>query len=138
MSAYTEQYAPPGRPSSGQARFPSRPEAPAAACRFVRSLLDPVVPAERADDLELITSELVTNAYRYGTGPGDSVLVSVEATAEPVRLEVHDPVRRHPHHKPASDEHGRGRGLTIAKALATRWGVDNRPFGKAVWVEVEA
>lgn len=122
-----------------QERFSSGPNAPAAARRYVRALLGPTLDAERLEDMELIVSELVTNAYLYGTAPGDSVLVTVAAAFERVRLEVHNPAHRHPHPHPAPvPVADGGRGLFIVEALAARWGVQNGPHGTAVWAEVKA
>ncbi|MEU3534495.1 MULTISPECIES: ATP-binding protein [Streptomyces] len=122
-----------------QAVYPATPEAPAQARTYVREVLtgdESLVPADCVDTVVLIVSELVTNAYRYGTEPGDSVLVVVSATPDCVRVEVHDPRRRRPRPREATGESIRGRGLHIVGALAERWGVDDRPFGKKVWVEV--
>jgi anti-sigma regulatory factor (Ser/Thr protein kinase) len=96
----------------------------------------PEATEERVDDVQLIVSELVTNSVRYGTEPGDSVLVVLAATAKHLRIEVHDPVRRRPHLKRATAQAVRGRGLFIVDTLAERWGVDDRPCGKTTWAEV--
>ncbi len=122
-----------------QTVIPSSPEAPAAARRFVSEVLaqhTPNLTESTVDDVRLITSEMVTNAYRYGTEPGDSVLVVIVPAIERVRVEVHDPRRKRPEYKPESVTRARGRGLFILDALAKRWGVDDRPFGKIVWAEV--
>ncbi|MEV6073945.1 ATP-binding protein [Streptomyces sp. NPDC052069] len=119
--------------------LPSGPEAPSAARRFVVDLLAQQAPdldEETRDAVRLVVSELVTNSYRYGTEPGDSVLVEVVAAADVVLIEVHDPQRRRPQYKPESQERQRGRGLFILDALAVRWDVDDRLFGKVVWAEV--
>ncbi|MCD9901824.1 ATP-binding protein [Streptomyces albidoflavus] len=87
------------------------------------------------DDVALVVSELVTNSIRYGTKPGDSLLVVLDATEQRTRVEVHDTARREPKRKPESDERGRGRGLFIVDALGT-WGTGERPMGKYVWAEV--
>ncbi|MEV7284442.1 ATP-binding protein [Streptomyces sp. NPDC093252] len=129
---------PPG--PSTQAAFPTDGKAAGQARTYVRELLakeDPPLGDDTRDDVLLVVSELVTNAYRYGTEPGDSLLVAVRTTPTCVRVEVHDPRRRHPRLRTASGERARGRGLHIVAALATRWGVEDRPFGKAVWAEVD-
>ncbi|MCX5161857.1 ATP-binding protein [Streptomyces sp. NBC_00264] len=128
---------PPRVPS--RCMLPSGPEAPAAARRFVVELLAyqaPDLAEETREDVRLVVSELVTNSYRYGTEPGDSLLVEVVAAADVVLVEVHDPQRKRPQYKPESKERQRGRGLFILDALAARWDVDDRLFGKVVWAEV--
>ncbi|MBT2427243.1 ATP-binding protein [Streptomyces sp. ISL-112] len=123
-----------------QAVFPADPEAARHARRYVREVLahddERRMTDDRLDDVLLIVSELVTNAYRYGTEPGDAVVVTVLTTTETVRIEVDDPRRRRPHLRDESEERGRGRGLHIVDALAARWDVADRPFGKKVWAEV--
>ncbi|MGW3086177.1 ATP-binding protein [Streptomyces sp. NPDC001108] len=91
------------------------------------------------DDVLLVVSELVTNAVRYGTEPGDFVLLTLDADATRTRVEVHDTVRRRPRRRSGnvSRECERGRGLLIVQALAT-WGLGERPMGKFVWAEVKA
>ncbi|TBO59209.1 hypothetical protein EYS09_13255 [Streptomyces kasugaensis] len=122
-----------------QAVFPTGPEVAHQARAYVRALMAydaPEIAEDRLDDVLLVVSELVTNAYLYGTDPGNSVLVTVVTTTERVRVEVDDSCRRRPHLRRTSGERVRGRGLHIVGALAARWGVDDRPFGKKVWAEV--
>ncbi len=88
-------------------------------------------------DVLLVVSELVTNAVRYGTEPGDFVVVALDTDTDRTRVEVHDTRRRRPRRKPESVSRERGRGLFIVEALAT-WGLGERPMGKFVWAEVEA
>ncbi|MCX5377969.1 anti-sigma regulatory factor [Streptomyces sp. NBC_00091] len=96
----------------------------------------PDVPEERLNDVVLVVSELVTNAVRYGTEPGDSLRVVLAAAPGLVRIKVQDPCRRRPRRKPESAERQRGRGLFNVDALAHDWGVDDRPMGKSVWAEL--
>ncbi|MFG2570289.1 ATP-binding protein [Streptomyces sp. NPDC048567] len=109
---------------------------------FVREYIghyNPTASAEHTDTAVLVTSELVTNAYRYGTEPGDLISVVLDADGTRTRIEVHDPVRRAPRHGAGGTTCGneRGRGLFILDALCPkRWGVGDRPLGKFVWAEV--
>ncbi|MFJ3900236.1 ATP-binding protein [Streptomyces sp. NPDC090025] len=122
-----------------QRTFGSSPETARAAREYVRevvNLADPPFALDRVSDLQLVTSELVTNAVRYGTEPGDSILVTVSTGPRHVRVEVHDPTRRRPRRRPDSDERARGRGLFVVEALARSWGVDDRPMGKVVWAVI--
>ncbi|MEU6482943.1 ATP-binding protein [Streptomyces sp. NPDC046887] len=118
------------------------PESAKAARKFVREYVGYHLPGVSTDHIEtvvLVACELVTNAIRYGTEPGDSVRLVLDADDRRTRVEVHDPVRRHPRRRSASDERGRGRGLVILDALCPdAWGVTDIPFGKAVWAEVPA
>ncbi len=61
--------------------------------------------------------------------------MAVTASLSGVRIEVHDPVRRRPRHKPRNPARRRGRGLLVVGALANSWGVADRPLGKIVWAE---
>lgn len=113
-----------------------------ATRNFVREFVPyhvPGVSEEYVETVALVACELVTNAIRYGTEPGDSVRVVLDADDNRTRVEVHDPVRRRPRPRPVSHERDRGRGLIILDALCPgAWGVDDIPLGKAVWAEVKA
>ena len=87
---------------------------------------------EIVDDLSLLVSELMTNAYRHARQritlhaiyDGDGVTVAVtddNAGDHPVRVEAQD----------ASSE--TGRGLQIVDALAGSWGITSRADGKSIW-----
>ncbi|MCX4963248.1 ATP-binding protein [Streptomyces sp. NBC_00654] len=122
-----------------QAIFSAEPESVRAARRYVREATacqEPFVTEDALGTLELVASELVTNAVRYGTEPGDSLMVKVGAQPGSCRIEVHDTRRRRPRIRPASDERVRGRGMHLVEALAAQWGVDDREFGKIVWAVV--
>ncbi|MFF9350957.1 ATP-binding protein [Streptomyces sp. NPDC014734] len=122
----------------------SEPQSVRQARDFVRSFIGHHVPdaaGQHVDSVVLVTSELVTNAYRYGTEPGDMIRVVLDAECGRTRVEVHDPVRRRPRHQCASaerdPERNRGRGLVILDALCpSLWGCGDRPLGKFVWAEI--
>lgn len=102
---------------------------------FVAAALGGIACAELLADIRLCTSELATNAVRYGPA-GRDFLVRVVTLHDTVRVEVHDtgdgcPRTRAPRH---DDDHGRG--LLVVAALADEWGVAERSGpGKAVWAE---
>ncbi|MEW2124557.1 ATP-binding protein [Streptomyces sp. NPDC058369] len=122
----------------------SEPQSIAQARAFTREHIRYCVPdasEQHMDAAVLVTSELVTNAYRYGTEPGDLISVVLDVDGARTRIEVHDPLRHAPRYRPgavgAGHEHTRGRGLFILDALCPkRWGVGDRPLGKFVWAEV--
>lgn len=117
--------------------LPSAPEAAARARRYLERV-GRDWPGDLLDLALLLTSEVVTNAVRYGRG---RVTLTIHATAGRVRIEVGDenpaPVERLHHESPQVAEGGRG--LHILDALATRWGSTARsePPGKLVWFELE-
>ncbi|MFE7481725.1 ATP-binding protein [Streptomyces sp. NPDC057552] len=122
-----------------QATYSAEPTSVGPARRYVREAAayqEPSIGEDALDTLELLASELVTNAVRYGSEPGDSFKVTVAAEPGKCRVEVHDTRRRTPRLRPVSDQRVRGRGLHLVEALASRWGVAERPFGKVVWVVV--
>ncbi|MFE7413759.1 ATP-binding protein [Streptomyces laurentii] len=118
----------------------SEPQSSAHARQFAREFIgyhSPDAPRPHVDDVVLVTSELVTNSYRYGSEPGDMIRVVLHTNGLRTRVEAHDPVRRTPRLRSASAECERGRGLVILDALcAGLWGFGDRPFGKFVWAEV--
>ncbi len=117
------------------------PESASAARRFVREFVRHHAPDASEDYVEtvvLVTCEIVTNSIRYGTEPGDSLQLALDTDDARTRVEVQDPVRRHPQPRPESQQRDRGRGLIILDALCSEWGITDAPFGKTVWAEVKA
>ncbi|MER5208327.1 SpoIIE family protein phosphatase [Streptomyces sp. NPDC002825] len=86
---------------------------------------------ELADVFELVVSELVGNALRYGNGPGRLRLLRGERLV----VEVSDtgPDLPQIQHADLSDEGGRG--LQLINMLCRRWGSSRTVTGKVVWAE---
>ena len=87
------------------------------------------------DDLafstELILSELVTNAIRYGSGP-----IQVRMLRDRSLIcEVFDGSSTSPHLRYAATTDEGGRGLFLVAQLAERWGTRYTPAGKVIWTE---
>ncbi|MEU4179357.1 SpoIIE family protein phosphatase [Streptomyces sp. NPDC026589] len=80
---------------------------------------------------ELIVSELVTNAVRYGTPPLRLRLL-LDST---LTCEVHDGSTASPHLRHAGTVDEGGRGLFIVSRLASHWGARHGPDGKVLWTE---
>lgn len=88
------------------------------------------------DSVELIVSELLTNAHLHTRGP---IEVAVTLLKNGIRIEVSDSEtdsRVHP--RTASVTDANGRGLTIVNALSADWGViyPDSGDGKTVWAEI--
>jgi DNA-binding NarL/FixJ family response regulator len=103
------------------------------ARKFVDETLRRWDCGEQLDVINLLVSEVVTNAIVHA---GTDVEVSVELKPDAVRIEVSDETLSMPAPRDASDEETSGRGLALVEALASAWGVETRPEGKVVWFEV--
>jgi anti-sigma regulatory factor (Ser/Thr protein kinase) len=112
-------------------RFPNRPESVTQARRYARSLVDDA-PADVADVVELMVSELATNAVRHAA---TRFTVGVERDDAGVRVSVTDSGPGRPTVRSPRPVEPTGRGLQIVRALSDDWGVttlDDRD-GKTVW-----
>jgi anti-sigma regulatory factor (Ser/Thr protein kinase) len=88
--------------------------------------------------LELLTSEVVTNAVRHGSSdPHQSILLSASRVNGAVRVEVCDEGSGFsPEPDPGDLLEPGGNGLFLVDSLAERWGVEpGRP--SCVWFEAE-
>ena len=86
-----------------------------------------------ADEVTLLVSELASNAVRHARTP---FVVSLQCDGATVRVEVRDGNPARPVLQRPPVDAVTGRGLLIVDALATRWGVEPTPDGKAVWFEL--
>jgi len=106
----------------------------AVARRFMEETLDRWSCGEVLDVVNLLVSELVTNAVVHG---GSEAEVSVVLTSTALRIEVGDHDDFVPSVNEASDWATSGRGLALVEAMARRWGIDRVPGGKVIWFEVD-
>ncbi|MBD0422038.1 SpoIIE family protein phosphatase [Streptomyces sp. TRM S81-3] len=81
---------------------------------------------------ELMVSELVTNAIRYGRPPIQLRLIHENST---LICEVSDSSSTTPHMRRARIFDEGGRGLLLVAQLARRWGTRHSLVGKTVWAE---
>ena len=81
--------------------------------------------------MELILSELITNAIRYGAGPIHVRLIRDRTLI----CEVADGSSTSPHLRYAATTDEGGRGLFLVSQMAERWGTRYTPHGKVIWAE---
>ncbi|MEU8703771.1 SpoIIE family protein phosphatase [Streptomyces sp. NPDC048565] len=106
--------------------------APSTARRLTSSTLAGWhVAGETGDATELIVSELVTNAVRYGSPPVELRLILDRG----LTCEIRDGSTTAPYMKYAGAVDEGGRGLFIISQLASVWGTRYAPDGKTVWSE---
>lgn len=112
--------------------LPADPVSVAAARHMVRTL-DAFLPDEQLQRAELIISELVTNAVRHGSRPGESVRVELSTHDGQLQGCVTDngPAFKPPARLPEEGETG-GFGLHIVQQLAAAWQIHRSDAGNAV------
>ncbi len=117
-------------------RFPNSPGSVSAARRFALAALPPL-PGQICDDVELMVSELVTNALVHA-GTELVVEAGYDEHSGTVRVAVGDDGLGQPAVRRPSPADPHGRGLQIVAMLASGWGVDPQEggAGKTVWFEV--
>lgn len=106
-------------------------QAPARARGLADAWLADRVGSESVFKAELVVSELVTNAVRYGTPPVSLALI----LGRVLTVEVKDSSPTSPHLRHARTLDESGRGLLIVAQLTDRWGTRHTPHGKTIWAE---
>ncbi|MFD9722444.1 SpoIIE family protein phosphatase [Streptomyces sp. NPDC059072] len=106
--------------------------APGRARRFARRALTRWGLEELTDSLELLVSEVVTNAVRYAERPVTLRLLRTDV----LRCEVGDDSPQLPRQRRARDTDEGGRGLFLVNRMARRWGATRLSSGKVVWFEL--
>ncbi|MDX3524991.1 SpoIIE family protein phosphatase [Streptomyces sp. ID05-39B] len=81
---------------------------------------------------ELILSELVTNAIRYGANP---ISLRLLRDRDSLICEVADGTSTSPHLRRAASTDEGGRGLFLVAQLSRRWGTRYTDRGKIIWAE---
>jgi serine phosphatase RsbU (regulator of sigma subunit)/PAS domain-containing protein/anti-sigma regulatory factor (Ser/Thr protein kinase) len=87
---------------------------------------------EVAFTTELVISELVTNAIRYGTDP---IRLRLLHDRNSLICEVADGSSTSPHLRRATTTDEGGRGLFLVAQFAHRWGTRYTARGKVIWTE---
>ena len=122
-----------------QQALQARPVAVADARRYVRDRLDGLLTPDRLSEVELLTSELVTNAVRHAQlKEGDPIGLEIDVDTDTVHVAVVDGGTGFDFGKlfeEPGDPRG-GWGLSIVDKVSDRWGVDASP-PHSVWFEID-
>lgn len=100
---------------------------------FLRSILGRWGLGDHQATVDLLVTELVTNAYLHAHS---SALVSVVRAPGILRVGVRDTSRDAPVHAHRGPGAIGGRGIHLVDALAERWGVETFAEGKNIWFEL--
>ncbi|MGW3183757.1 ATP-binding protein [Kitasatospora sp. NPDC001119] len=92
------------------------------------------------DDVQLVLSELGTNAVVHGCGgerPDVMLTACLRYDMSVLRVSVTDPGLGRPEYRSATNEATCGRGLMLVTAVVSRFGVEELPQGgKEIWAEI--
>jgi hypothetical protein len=113
--------------------FAGRREDTRAARGFVLGMLGPWRGEQLAADTALVVTELATNAVVHA---GSAFSVSLTLAGGAIRISVGDTLPLGPRGADQELTAAPGHGLGVVAAMATRWGVETVPGGKAVWAEL--
>ncbi|MFF9199332.1 SpoIIE family protein phosphatase [Streptomyces sp. NPDC014779] len=124
-----------GLPSEavGDWRLPREPRSVGRARELARAQLTAWELEPLVDTVELLVSELVTNALRYGEGEIRLRLLRDRTLV----CEVWDAGLVQPRRRRAKDTDEGGRGLQLVGLLSAAWGSRRTPRGKTVWFELQ-
>ena len=113
--------------------LPGTPYSVQMARFYIRAALSYHDLSSYAEDAEMVTSEIMTNAVKHaGAQTIGLELTSLEGS-KAVAIVVTDPSPLPPVTLDLADGAERGRGLHIVAALSTRWGWRPQGTGKAVF-----
>ncbi|MGY4959538.1 SpoIIE family protein phosphatase [Streptomyces sp. 900105245] len=116
---------------------PGDPEALTQARHMIRAAVRSWGAHDRADEVELVADELITNALMHTEGAAIVTLRALEGAGRRLRIEVEDASSALPRRREAGEDGVSGRGLLLVDRLADVWGVEARGGGKAVWCEFQ-
>ncbi|MBB4891525.1 PAS domain S-box-containing protein [Streptomyces olivoverticillatus] len=116
----------------GDWTLPPEPRSVAQARELAREQLETWGLTDLVDTTELLVSELVTNALRYGEGEIRLRLLLDRTLV----CEVWDGGLVQPRRRRARDTDEGGRGLQLVGLLSAAWGSRRTPHGKTVWFEL--
>ncbi len=105
---------------------------PSKARQMIRNTLARWGLDELRDPVELLVTEVVTNAVRHSSRP---VTLRLLRTEEVLRCEVGDDSSQMPRLRQPRNSETEGLGLYLVNRLAKRWGSTRLSTGKVVWFE---
>ncbi|TPQ18104.1 SpoIIE family protein phosphatase [Streptomyces sporangiiformans] len=114
---------------------PGDPEALTESRHMIRAAVGAWGADERADEVELVADELITNALMHTEGSAIVTLRILTGSDRRLRVEVEDSSSALPRRREAGECGVSGRGLLLVDRLADVWGVEARGGGKCVWCE---
>jgi anti-sigma regulatory factor (Ser/Thr protein kinase) len=111
--------------------LPADLTAPRTARAFLAAACCGQHEAEVVAEAQLLVSELVTNAVRYGAPP---IELQIRCAGDDhLQVRVRDSEPRTPTPRAAGPDAEGGRGLLLVDLVSAEWGHEDDADGKAVW-----
>ncbi|MFC8036246.1 SpoIIE family protein phosphatase, partial [Streptomyces griseoincarnatus] len=117
---------------------PGDPEALSDTRRMIRTAAAAWGARDRADEIELVADEMITNVLMHTEGSAEVTLRVLDGAERRLRVEVEDSSSALPRRREAGEGGVSGRGLLLVETLTDLWGVEARGGGKCVWSEFVA
>lgn len=117
--------------SPRQVVLPADDTAPRAAREFLAAACCGQHDSHIVEEAQLLVSELVTNAVRYGAPPIELQVRCAGGDRLEVRVRDSEPTIPTPGEPGPDAEHGRG--LMLVDLVSDAWGHDDDPDGKEIW-----
>ncbi len=122
--------------------LPTAPESARAARHFAHAQLTEWRLTALADDVDLVISELITNALLHAradrrTAEGATIRLDLEYDGDGLYCRVTDGSALPPTPEDAGDTAESGRGLLLVQALSASWGWKPEARGKIVWARFD-
>jgi anti-sigma regulatory factor (Ser/Thr protein kinase) len=114
--------------------LPPEPMSATVARQVTRKHLAVSCPSEAVEIAALLVTELVTNAVLHAR---TAIVLAVDCAPGRVFIRVADRSASVPRHRTYGTDAATGRGIALVDELATSWGVERSPHGKAVWCEID-
>ncbi len=117
---------------------PGDPQALSDTRSMIRTAAGAWGARDRADEIELVADEMITNVLMHTEGSATVILSVLDGTERRLRIEVEDSSSALPRRREAGESGVSGRGLLLVETLTDVWGVEARGGGKCVWSEFVA
>ncbi|MEU8873671.1 ATP-binding protein [Streptomyces javensis] len=115
--------------------FAAEPLQLAGLRRTVRAELAAWGMQTLVEEAQLITTELASNVIKH-VGQGAAATLVLDASADQLRVELHDSSQKELHILHPTSEEESGRGLQLLASLSASWGTIHTAVGKAIWCEL--
>ena len=117
------------------------PESAGRARRAARTMLTDWRLERLVEDVDLVVSELVTNALLHagdtGAGAASPIRFELDLRGHTLTCRVVDSSPLPPCREEATETKESGRGLILVDALAAAWDWEDLPDGKSVWASFD-